>query len=148
MLLHSPVIIQVARPEIVEATLTLISIMRQGACFLPFYLFRQPTRHLWTDATTQPFDCWPCKTINCRRSIDAHLWAHLWDILTIIGCWTIIKQKITFIIGREYTVSLYYCLNPGSLRHFRFWATTIHIICMMIQIGPLRVSAFSRQFTA
>jgi len=65
MPLHSPVIIQDARPEIVDAPLTFISMMLQGVCCLPFHLLRRSILLLWTNATMQPCNGWMCKTINC-----------------------------------------------------------------------------------
>jgi len=93
MPLHSPVIMQDIRPEIVYSLLMLIAMMGQGACDLPFYLLGRPIFLLWIDATMQPGDCWMSMTIYRGCSVDAHLWAHLWDILTVIMC-SIIVQKM------------------------------------------------------
>jgi len=92
--LHSTVIIQDVRPEIFDAPLTLISMMGQGACGFPFALLSLPILLLWMDATMQPGDCWMDMTINRWHSVDAHLWAHLRDILTVIGCSTIVQKWI------------------------------------------------------
>jgi len=70
---HSPVSIQDARSKIVDFPLTLDSMMGQGSCRLPFYLSRRPVHPLRMDTTMQPFDCWMGKTLNCWRSVDAHL---------------------------------------------------------------------------
>jgi len=56
MPLHSPVIIQDVGPEIVDALLTLISIMGQYVCGFPFSLLSRPILLLWMDATVQPGD--------------------------------------------------------------------------------------------
>jgi len=148
MPLHCPVIVQDARPDIVDALLTLISVMGQGACHLPFYLSRQPILPHWMDATQQPSDCWVGTTVNRWRSIDAHLRAHLGDILTVIRCSTIVHKMHIIFIGSQYTVSLYSHLHPKALRHLSFWATTINVIWMMNDISPLRYRAFGRQFMA
>jgi hypothetical protein len=57
MLLHSPVIIQDARPEIGDAPLTLISPIGQQAYLLPFYIESRPITSLWIHVTRQSFDC-------------------------------------------------------------------------------------------
>jgi len=147
MLLHSPVIIQDARPEIVDPPLTLISMIGQGSCGLPFYLLRWPILLLWMDATIQPCDCSMGKTINRWHSVDAHLWAHLRDILTVIGCSKIVQKMYTVSIGSHYTISMYYLFNPRSSRHLSFWATTIHVICMMNDVGTSCFNASGWQFT-
>jgi len=148
MPLHNPVIIQDARPEIVDAPLMLISMMGQGVCHLAFCLSKWPIHPVWMDVTMEPFDCWMGKTIYRWRSIDAQLWAHLRDILSVTGCSTIVQKMHIVFVGSQHTVSMYYHLNPRSLRHLSFWATTLHIISMMNDVGPSRFSAFSRQFTA
>jgi hypothetical protein len=56
MPLHSPVIIQDVRPEIVDALLTLISMTGQYACGLPFSLQSRKILLLWMGATMQPGD--------------------------------------------------------------------------------------------
>jgi len=106
MPLHSPGIIQDVRPEIVDAPLMLISMMGQGACGLPFALRSRSILLLWMDATMQPGDCWINMTINRWRSVDAHLWAHLRDILIVIGCSTIVTKMHTASIGSQYTVPM------------------------------------------
>jgi len=148
MLLHIPVIIQDARPRIVNALVTLISMMGQGACRLPFCLLRRPILPLWVDATMQLFDCLMDTTVNRWRSIDAHLRAHLRDTLTVIGCWTIVHQIHIIFIGSQYTVSTYYHLHPKASRHVSFSATTIHVVWMMNDVGLLRFSTFSQQLMA
>jgi len=148
MPLHSPVMIQDARPEIVDTPLMLISMIGQQACGLPFYLLRRPILLLWMDATMQPCDCRMGKTINRWHSVEAHLWAHLRDILTVFGCSTIVQTMQTVPIGSQYTVSMYYHFNPRSSRHLSFWVTTIHNICMMNDVGTSHFIAFGQQFTA
>jgi len=148
MPLHSPVIIKDARPDIVDAPMMLIYMIGQGACGLPFYLFRWPIHLYWMDVTMQPCDCWMSKTINCWRSVDGHLWAHLRDILTVIGCSTIGQIMHTVSIGSQYTMSMYYDLNPRYSRDLSFWATTIHVICIVNDIGLSRLNALGRSFTA
>jgi len=148
MLLHSPVIIQDARPDIVDALMMLISMMVQGVCHLQFYLLRRPILLVWMHATLQPFGCWMGKTINRWLSIDAHFWAHLRDILTVIRCSTIVQRMHIVFNGSQWTVCMYYHLNPRSSRHVSFSATTIHVICMMNDVGPLGFSTFGRHFTA
>jgi len=54
---RSGVIIAVARPEIGDALLTLISRMGQRACRLPFCIQSRPIIPLWFDVNMQPFDC-------------------------------------------------------------------------------------------
>jgi len=148
MLLHSPVIIEDGRPYIVDALLMLISMMRQGACRLPFYLLCWPILPLWMDATMQPCDSWKGKTMNHCCSIDAHLWADLRDLLTVIGCSTIVQKMHTVFIGRQYTICMNYHLNQRSSRHLSFWATYIEVICMMNGVGPSHFSTFGWQFIA
>ena len=147
MPLNSPVIIPDARPKIVDAPLTLISMMGQEACCLPFYLLRRPILLLRMDATMQPWNCWIGKTINPWRSVDSHLWAHLGDILTVIACLTIVQKMDTVFIGSQYTIFMYYHLNPRSSRHLSFWATTIDVICMINNVYPSHLSALGRKFT-
>jgi len=85
---------------------------------------------------------------NCWRSIDAHLWAHLTDIVTVIGCSTIVHKLHTVYFGSQYTVSMYYHSNPKSSRHLSFGATTIHVTFPMNGICPSHFSAFGRQSIA
>jgi len=148
MPLHSPIIIQDARPQIVDTMVTLISMMGQGACRLPLYLLRWPILLLWMDVTMQHFDCWMGKTVNHWCSVHTHHRAHLNDILTVIGCSTIVHKMHTVFIGFQYTVSTNYHLHPRAMRPFSLWATTVQIIWMMNKVGPLCFSAFGRQFAA
>jgi hypothetical protein len=148
MPLHSPVIILDVRPENVDALLTLISMTGQGACGCPFYLLRRRILLFGSDGTIQLGDCWMGTIINCWCSVDAHLWAHLRDILTVIGSSTIVQKMHTVSIGSQYTVSIYSQLNPRSWRHFSFWATTIHGIYMINNIALSYFNAFGRQFMA
>jgi len=106
MPLHSPAIIQDVRPEIVDARLMLISMTGQCACGLPFSLLSRPIFLLWMDATMPAGDCWIDMTINHWRSVDAHLWAYLRDLLTVIGCTTIVQNMHTASIGSQYTISM------------------------------------------
>jgi len=142
MPLPSPVIIQDARPEIIDAPLTLISMMGQWPCRLPFCLLRWPILLVWMDVTMQPFDCWMGKTINRWHSVDAHLWAHLRDEITVIGCSTIVQKMHTVGTGSQNTICMYHHFNPRSSRDLSFWGPTIHLICMMNDLGPSRFSAF------
>jgi hypothetical protein len=144
MPLYGPVIIQDVRPELVDAPLMPIYMMRHRACGLPFSLLSQPILLLWKDASLQPGDCWIDMTINDWCSVDAHLWAHLRDILTVIGCSTVVQKIHTASIGSRYTGSMKYDLNPRSSRNLSFWASTIHIICMSNDVAPLRVNTFGR----
>jgi hypothetical protein len=57
MLSRSLVIIQDAKPEIVDAPLTLICRMGQRAYHLPLPIESRPITHLSIDVTMQPFDC-------------------------------------------------------------------------------------------
>jgi len=145
---RSPVIVHDARPEIVDAPLMLIFMMGQVACHLTFYLLSQPILLLWMDATVQPFDCWMGKTINCWRSVDAYLWTHPRDILSMIWCSTILQKMHTVIIGSQYTVSIYYRLNPRPSWHLSFWGTTMQIICMMNDVEPSCFRSFGQQLMA
>jgi hypothetical protein len=140
--LHSPVIIQGARPEIINTPLTFISMMRPEACSLPLYLLSWPIRILVTEATMPPCDSRKCKTFNYWHFVDAHLCAHLSDILTVIGCLTIEQKMPTVLIGSQYTVSTYCRLNPRSSIQLSIWATTIHVICMINNVDPSHFSAF------
>ena len=146
--LHIPVIIHDVRPQIVDAPLTLISMPGQCACRFPFYLLRRPILRLWMDATMQPGDCWIGITINHWCSIEAYHWAHHRDIVIVIPCSTIIQKMHTAFIGSQYTVSMYYHLNPRSSRHHSFWPTTIQVMYMINDVLPSRFKAFSWQFTA
>jgi hypothetical protein len=74
MPLHSQVIIQDVRPDIIDDPLTLISMTGQCACGLPFSLLSRPIFLLWMDSTMQPGDCWMDLTINHWRSVDAHFY--------------------------------------------------------------------------
>jgi hypothetical protein len=145
---HNPVIIQNVRPEIVDTPLMLISMMGHGACALPVYLLCLPKLHHWTDATVQPADCWICMAINRWRSSNSHLWAHLRDILRVIGCSTIVHKMHTVSIGRQYSVAMYYHLNPRSSRQLSCSATTIHVFYMRKNEGRLCFNAFGRHYTA
>ena len=147
MPLHSPLNIQDVRPVIVDAPLTLISITGQGACGLPLYLLRRPILLFWLDTTIQTGDCWMGMTINRWRSIDAHLWAHLRDILTVIGCLPIVQKMHTVSIGSQYTVSMYSHLNPRSSRYPSFWATTINVRYRNNDVAPSGFNTFGPQFT-
>jgi len=107
MPMHSPVIIHDAWPEIIDAPLMLISMREQGACRLPIYPLRLPILLVWMEATMQPCDCWKGKTINPWCSVGAHPWAHYRDILTVVGCSTIVPKIHTVFFGSQYTVSMY-----------------------------------------
>jgi len=93
-------------------------------------------------------DCPWCYAKNRCRSVDAHLWVHISDILTVIRCSSIVQKIHTVFFGSQYTVSMYYHLNQKSSKYLSFWATTIHVICIMNDESPLHFSAFSLQFTA
>ena len=142
MPLHSAVIMQDVGPEIVDTPLTLIPMTGQGACRLSYNLLSRPILPLWIDATMQPGNCWIGMTINRWRSIDAHLWAYLRDILTVIGFPTIVQKMHTASIGSQYTVSMYYHLNLWSSKHLSFWATTIHVTYMINDVAPSHFNAF------
>jgi hypothetical protein len=92
MLLHSPVYIQDGKLEIAEYLLMVISTTLQWGCGLPFSLLGRPILSLWMDASMQPGGGWIDVTMNCWRSVDAHLWAYPRDLLTVIGCLTIITK--------------------------------------------------------
>jgi len=147
MPLHSAVIIQDARREIVDTLLTLISMLGQGACRLPFYLSRWPILLVRIVATMRPFDCWMGITINGWCSVDTHLWAHLRHILTVIDCSTIVQKMHTVFNGSQYTASRYYHVNPRSSRHLSFWANTIHSIFVKNNVALSCFSAFGRRYT-
>jgi len=106
MPLHIPAMIQDVRPEIVDAPLTLVSMTGQSACRLLFSLRSRPILLLGMDATMQAGDCWIDMTINYWCSVDAHLWGYLRDLLTVIGCTTIVQNMHTASIGSKYTVSM------------------------------------------
>jgi len=148
MPLHSSVIIQDARPQIVGAPLTLISMMGQEACRLPCYIIRRPLLPLWMDVTMQLFDCWIGMTVNHSHFVNPHLRAHCRHRLTVIGCSTIVHKMRIIFIASEYTVSTYYHSHPKALTPLSFWASTIHIIRMMNVVGPSLVSDFGREFLA
>jgi len=65
-------ITQDARPKIIDAPLTVIFRMGQGACCYCFCLRRRPIPHLWMFATNCQLDYARCKTKHCWRSVDAH----------------------------------------------------------------------------
>ena len=148
MPLHSPAIFQDVRPEIVDTPLTLIFMMGQCACGLRLSLVSRPILLLWMDATMHTGDCWIDMTINRWRSVDAYLWPYLRNLLTVIGCTTIVQNMHAASIGSQYTVSMYYHLNPRSSRNLSFWATTIHVVYMINDVGSLGFNAFGRPFTA
>ena len=85
-----------------------------------------------------------CRTKNCWLSIDAHLK----DLLSIAGCSTIAPKLHNTIIDIQYIVSMYIHFHPNTSMTLCFWAATIHGIWAMLDIGPLRFSAFGRQFIA
>jgi hypothetical protein len=148
MLWHSLDIIQNVRPEIIDTPLTIICMMGQGACSMPYFLLRQPVLLVWMDETMQPAVCWMGMTTNHWCSVDAHIWAHLGDILIVIGCSTIVQKLLTVFIGSQYTGFMYYPLNPRSSRHLSSWATTIHIISIMNDVAAVRFNAIGRRFMA
>ena len=89
------------------------------------------------------------------RSVDAPLtlrWrsvdSQLKDILTVIGCSTIVRIMKTVIIDCQYIVSMYNHLHSKASRHISFWSTTIHVICAMNDIGPSQFSTSGREYTA
>jgi len=53
IMMNSTGIIYVASPKIVDALLTLIFMMRQRVCRLPFHLKRRPIVYLWQYGTMQ-----------------------------------------------------------------------------------------------
>jgi len=143
MLLHSPVIVEDARPQFIHAPLTLISELGQGAYCLPFELKRGRILPLSMDVTMQPFDCWMGQTLNCGHFVNPHLS----DILSVIGCSTIVHNIHTVIIDSQRKISMYNHLHPQALRHLSFWATTMHVIKTTNCVHPMHFSAFGRQFT-
>jgi len=116
LLLLSPVIIQDARPNIVDNLLMLISRMGQSPCSYPFYLYRWPILPLWKEVTMQPFDCERGKTKNRGHSVDAHLQ----DIFPVIGSSTIVCKMHTVIIDSQYIISMCNHLHPKPLRSLSF----------------------------
>jgi len=62
-------IIQVARPDIGDPPLTLISRMGQQACCLAFRIYSRRIFPLWIEETMQPFDCQKDQT----KIVDAPL---------------------------------------------------------------------------
>jgi len=73
--LPQPIAMQItndARPKIVDALLTIISRMGQGACCSLFCLNSQPIPHWLMAATNRHEDYQWCKTKNCWPSVDAH----------------------------------------------------------------------------
>jgi hypothetical protein len=84
MPLHSPVIIEDVRPEILDAPLMLISMMGHCVCGLPFSLLRRPILLLWTDVTMQPGDSWMDLTTNGWLSVDAHFYDEAMYVLLAI----------------------------------------------------------------
>jgi len=61
-----------ARPKIIEATLTLIFSMGQGACRFCFGCVRQPIPYLWMSGTNCHVDNPWCESKSCRHSVNAH----------------------------------------------------------------------------
>jgi hypothetical protein len=147
MPLYRPVIIHDVKPGISNTLLILISKTGQEQCGMPLYLPRQPIGFLLKDATMQPGDCWKGIAINRWSSVDAQLWALLSDILTVIGCSTIVQKMHTASIGNQFIVSMYYHLNPGSPRYLSFWTTTWHIIYIISDAAPMYFNTISRQIT-
>jgi len=141
MLLPSLMIIMNTWPKIVNVPLTLITWIRQWACYSPLYIQKCPILLLWKNIHIQPSDCQRGKTSNHWRSIDSHL-KHL---LTVNGCWTTVHTMHTAIIDSKYIVCMYNHLHSNTLRPHSGWATTIHIIWAMNDIGQLCFTAFSQQ---
>jgi len=91
----------------------------------------------------KPFDGRRGKTKNLWCSIDTHVK----DTITVIGYATTVHKMHMVIIDRQYIVSMYNHLVPNTLRPLSFLVTTSHIICVLNDIGPSRLSTFGRQFT-
>jgi hypothetical protein len=62
-----------ARPKIVDAPLTLIFRMGQGACLFFFWVRKRPIHPLWTFASNHHLDYSWCKTKNHWRAVDYHV---------------------------------------------------------------------------
>jgi len=60
------------KPNIVDAPLTLIFMMGQGACRFLFVLQRRPILHLWKSTAIHNSDYQWCKTRNRWGSVYAH----------------------------------------------------------------------------
>jgi len=144
MSLSSPVIIQDARPKIDNAALTLIAQMGQPACHFAFFLQSRPILPLWEDVTMELFDCRQGKTKSRWRSVVAHLN----DILTVIGCSTILQKVQIVIMDSQYIVSMYNYLHSKASRPLCFWAMTTQDIWTITDVGSTRYSAFGRQLMA
>jgi len=138
MPVHCPVIIQKGSPKIIEDHMTLMSMMGLWKCRFPFYLFGRPMLSLWKLVTVQPFDYQRGKTNNCWQSIDTHLK----DILTVIGCLTVVCKIHTALIDSQGIVMIYNHLNPNTSWFLSFWTTTIHVTGVTNNVGPSRFSAF------
>jgi len=82
-------IIRPTTPQFVEASLTVIWRMGQRVYHIRFYIQKWPIWSLWKNVTMQHLHCQKCKIKNCWRCIDAHLN----DILSVIGCSTIICKN-------------------------------------------------------
>jgi len=95
----------------------------------------------------QPFDCWMGEIINYWRSVDVYIRAHLRDILTVIGCSTIVHQMHTVIIDNQYTISMYSHFHPKASRTFSYYATTMYVMCTINIFGPSHFSVFGQQYT-
>ena len=92
----------------------------------------------------QPVDCQTCKIKHRWRSIGSHLK----DLLTVLECSTIVRRMHIAIIDSQYIDSVYNHLHPKASGCLCFWATSIHIVWAMNEVGPSRVSPFGQWFTA
>jgi len=116
MLVHSPVIMDDARPKIIDAWLMFMSRIGQGACRWPFQLSRKPILPRWMDMTMQSIHCCMGMTMNCWCSVEAQLR----EILTVVVWSTIVCETDTVGIDSQYIINIFNCLHPKSSRPLCF----------------------------
>lgn len=122
MPLHSAVIIQDAKPQIVDAPFTLISLMVQSQCHCPFNLKRHPLLSLWTYVPMDIFVSWRGRTQCHWCFMDSHPK----DILSVIGSSEIALKMHPVIIDTWHIMSMDNRFHPTAARPLRFLATTIN----------------------
>jgi len=115
-----------AKPNIVDASLTLIFMMGQGACRFILVLQRRPILHLWQPATIHNSDYRWCNTKNRWHSIDVHF--------NVLSSQNLLTAIIVFKIISAYLlpVRLIYEWPHGEARHRNILAWVNLIILKFI----------------
>jgi len=128
----------------IDAQLTLIFRMWQGAYSLRFSLLRRPIRSLWNDMTIPPIDCQMCKTVNRWHSVHAHF-NH---IETAIVHSVIVRNDSDTQYWHPILHLHVLLFASRSFITSQFLISAVHAIWVRNDVALSHSRAFGRQFTA